>query len=89
MSPQLALDLVYKAIFTTAKMAAPIMISAIVIGVIINIVQTVTSIRDTSLTFVPKMVVAAVVMGLSLPWMLELMQAYFQEMFLMCGALTP
>lgn len=89
MSPQLALDLVYKAMFTAAKIAAPMMISAIVIGVIINIIQTVTSIKDASLTFVPKMAGAAVVTGLTLPWILGIMQAYFEEMYMMCGALAP
>ena len=89
MPPQLALDLVYKAMFAAAKMGAPIVISTIVIGVTINILQTVTSIRDMSLTFVPKLIGAAIVTGLTLPWVLGVMQAYFEEMYLMCGVLTP
>lgn len=89
MSPQLVLDLVYRAIFTAAKMAAPILITAIVVGVLVNIIQTVTSIRDMSLTFVPKVVVAAIVLGLTLPWCLGIIKAFFEEMYMMLGVVSP
>ena len=88
MSPELALDLVYYTIFVAAKMSSPILISAIVVGVLINIVQTVTSIRDMSLTFVPKLIVAALVLGLSLPWSIEVIVGYFQHIFKMFSEVT-
>ena len=81
MTPQMALDLVYRAIFTASLMMAPVLLTAVVIGVLINIVQTVTSIRDMSLTFVPKLIVSAVVVGFTLPWMIQTMSSYFEEMY--------
>jgi flagellar biosynthesis protein FliQ len=85
MSTQFALDLAYKALFTAAKISAPVLISAIVTGIVVNIFQTITSIKDMSLTFVPKMLVAGVVMALALPWVLGVMNAFFEEMYLLFG----
>jgi flagellar biosynthesis protein FliQ len=62
-------------------MMAPVLLTAIVVGVLINIVQTVTSIKDMSLTFVPKLAISAVVVGFALPWMIQTMTAYFEEMY--------
>jgi flagellar biosynthesis protein FliQ len=81
MTPQMALDLTYRAIYTAGMMMAPVLLTAIVVGVLINIVQTVTSIKDMSLTFVPKLAISAVVVGFALPWMIQTMTAYFEEMY--------
>ncbi len=77
----MALDLTYRAIYTAGMMMAPVLLTAIVVGVLINIVQTVTSIKDMSLTFVPKLAISAVVVGFALPWMIQTMTAYFEEMY--------
>jgi len=83
MTSQYALDLAYMVIFTCAKISAPFLITAIVAGVLINILQTVTSIRDMTVTFVPKVVVAAVVTALALPWTIEVMVNFFNQVFAM------
>jgi flagellar biosynthesis protein FliQ len=83
MTPQMALDLAYRAIFTAGAIMAPVLLTAMVMGVALNIVQTVTSIKDQSLTFVPKIVAAAIVIGFSLPWMIATMSGYFEEMYML------
>jgi flagellar biosynthetic protein FliQ len=83
MTSQYALDLAYLVIFTCAKISAPFLITAIVAGVLINILQTVTSIRDMTVTFVPKVIVAAVVTALALPWTIEVMINFFNQVFAM------
>ena len=85
MTPEAALDLAYMVIFTSAKISAPILLTAIVVGVLINIVQTITSIKDMSLTFVPKVIVAGIVMGLTLPWTIKVMNNFFAQIFQMFG----
>lgn len=85
MTPEMALDLAYMVMVVAAKLSAPILLTSVVIGVIINVVQTVTSIKDTSLTFVPKVIVAAVVMGLTLPYTIKTMSGFFTEIFQMFG----
>ncbi len=81
MTPQFAMDLIYLVIVTSAKISAPFLLSAVVTGVIINIFQTVTQIRDQSLTFVPKLAVAAGVTLFSLSWLMEQVLGFFTQIF--------
>lgn len=81
MTPQMALELTQRALMTSMMLGAPVLLTAMVVGVLLNILQTVTSIKDMSLTFVPKAVMAAVITGISLPWGIQTMNAYFGEMY--------
>ena len=81
MTPQMALELTQRALMITMMLGAPVLVSTMVVGILLNILQTVTSIKDMSLTFVPKVVVAVVVTGISLPWGIQTMNSYFSEMY--------
>lgn len=81
MTPQFVLDLAYLVMFTAGKISAPFLLTAVITGVALNIIQTVTSIRDQSLTFVPKIMTAGVITGLCLPWVLEQMAEFFRQIF--------
>lgn len=85
MEQQMALELAQRAMFTAIQLAAPIMGTALVVGITVNIFQTITSIKDMSLTFVPKVLVAAVVVGMSMPWAIQMMNSFFYEMYMMLG----
>jgi flagellar biosynthetic protein FliQ len=89
MSQQAALDLIYLALLTAFKLSAPMLITTIVVGVVINIFQTVTSLRDATLSFVPKLAAAAVVTVFTLPWGIQTMLSYFQSMYAMMGQSSP
>lgn len=88
MSPQAAMDLANMAIMTAAKLAAPLMITTVVVGVAMNIIQTVTSIKDMSMIFIPKIVACMAVLMLTAPWMIHTVTTYFQEMYSMFGAFS-
>ncbi len=88
MSPQAALDLLQMAMLTAFKLSAPMLITTIVVGIVINIFQTITSLRDQTLSFVPKLLAAAVVTIITLPWGIETMTGYFRTMYSMLGQ-TP
>ena len=81
MTPQMALELTQRALMITMMLGAPVLIITMVVGILLNILQTVTSIKDMSLTFVPKVVIAAAVTGISLPWGIQTMNSYFSEMY--------
>lgn len=81
MTPQMALELTQRALMTAMMLGAPVLITAMVVGILLNIIQTVTSIKDMTLSFVPKVVAAAVVTGISLPWGIQTMNSYFSEMY--------
>ncbi len=89
MTPQLALDLTYQVIFVCAKVSAPFLITAIVVGVLINIIQTVTSIRDQSITFIPKVVASAIVVAFALPWVIEELVGFTNYSFQMFSQMVP
>jgi flagellar biosynthesis protein FliQ len=50
------------------KIAAPILAAGVLVGLLVSIFQSVTSIQDQTITFVPKIVVMILVAGLLLPW---------------------
>jgi flagellar biosynthesis protein FliQ len=89
MSVQLAIELTNQAMMIALQLAFPILITTMVVGVVINIFQTVTSIKDQSLSFVPKMLAAALVTGISMPWGIQLISGYFRELYQMLGTMSP
>ncbi len=89
MTPQMALEMTHRALTIAVQLSAPILLTAIVVGVVVNIFQTVTSIKDQSLTFIPKALAAALVLGMAMPWSIQLVTSYFEEIYLMLGRLSP
>lgn len=70
------IEILQGAIAISTKLAAPILIASLMIGVVISVIQTVTQIQEMSLTFVPKLVGVAVVMIVSGAWMIRELVAW-------------
>lgn len=70
-----------QAIEVTLILAAPMLITALVVGLIISIFQAATQINESTLQFVPKLVATFVVMILFGPWMLQYVMDYIQRLF--------
>ena len=85
MTMQMVVDLTFKSLTTSLIAAAPMMGTAIIVGIVINVIQSVTQIRDASLSFVPKAVAAAVVLVICLPWGLGVLVDFCMQMFVMMG----
>lgn len=81
MTEDLVLRLAQEAIKTTAFVAAPILISTLVIGLVVSIFQALTQINEATLTFIPKMLVVGIVIVLAGPWMLDLLSNYTTQLF--------
>ena len=62
-------------------LGAPILLSAIVVGLAISIIQSVTQIQEQTLTFVPKIFAALLVLVISAPWMIDIFKSSTEEMF--------
>ena len=69
------------AIFTLLKISAPIMGMALVVGLIIALFQTLTSIQEMTLTFVPKILVIFVSVLLFLPYMLSTLSGFTVSLY--------
>ena len=66
---------------TTLLVSAPILLTCVIVGVLVTLIQAVTSIRDMSLTVVPKLLAVGVVALMSGNWMLSTMLAFTNEIF--------
>jgi flagellar biosynthesis protein FliQ len=71
-----AVQLVRDALIITLKLAAPILLAGIVVGLVISLVQSVTSIQDQTLSFVPKIVVMIVAAIVLIPWITSKLVEY-------------
>jgi len=81
MTEELIVKLGQDAIRTTAMIAAPMLIGALVIGLVISVIQAVTQINEATLTFIPKMVVIFLVILIAGPWMLDIISTYTIELY--------
>ena len=66
---------------TALLVSAPILLTCIVVGVVISLFQAVTSIRDMSLTIVPKLLAVGAVTLLLGSWMLQVLLRFMTELF--------
>lgn len=79
-----ALDIIgitREAIWVLMLTGAPIMLTALVVGLAVSLVQALTQIQETTLTFVPKVFSMLVVMAMALPYMLQKLQDFGAELF--------
>ncbi len=75
------LALVRDALLITLKIAGPILAAGVLVGLGISILQSVTSIHDQSLTFVPKVLAMIVLTVLLLPWIARRLVEYTIDLF--------
>ena len=71
MNPEFATELLKALMFQAVTLAAPILLTALVIGLAISIFQSVTSIQEQTLTFVPKALGIVALLVILMPWMLR------------------
>jgi flagellar biosynthetic protein FliQ len=73
---ELIIQLGQETLKTAAMISGPILVTALVVGLIISILQAITQINEATLTFIPKIVVVAIVLVLTGPWMLDVMSRF-------------
>ena len=81
MTPDTVLEVGQQALKVTAMLAAPMLISVLIIGLIVGMFQTVTSIQEMTLSFIPKLIVLALVLAVGGPWMLNLITDFMFQIF--------
>ncbi len=76
-----SVELIRETLLVTLRIAVPLLLSGMLIGLLISLVQSITSIQDQTLTFVPKIVGVIVVAILLLPWIIGSILVFTAEMF--------
>jgi flagellar biosynthesis protein FliQ len=81
MTPEIVMTIGRQAIEMTLILAGPLLLAALVIGLIISVFQAATQINEQTLSFIPKLVGMFIVLLLAGPWMLQMMVDYIRRLF--------
>lgn len=81
MENDFVVEVVSQAIRVTLMLSAPMLIGALVVGVLVSIFQAVTQINEQTLSFIPKILVIIAALVIFSPWMMETMVTYTHDLF--------
>lgn len=82
MTPEMVLEIGTQAMWIAVLLAAPVLLAALAIGVLIGMIQAATQIQEMTLSFIPKLLGVAAVLALAGSWMLTLAVDWIRELFL-------
>jgi len=81
MNPAMVIDIGVQALVVAAKLGAPMLVTALVVGFAISVFQSITQIQEVTLSFVPKAVAVALALVISGQWMIAEMVTFTQTLF--------
>ncbi|MHB1123390.1 MAG: flagellar biosynthesis protein FliQ [Ramlibacter sp.] len=81
MTPETVMSLGAQAIQLTLLVAAPLLLVALVVGLVISIFQAATQINEATLSFIPKLIAVFAALVVAGPWMLAQLVAFMRELF--------
>ncbi|HDL19049.1 MAG TPA: flagellar biosynthesis protein FliQ [Bacteroidetes bacterium] len=81
MTQEFVIALGKNALSTAFIVAAPMLLTGLVVGLIIGVFQAVTQIQEMTLTFIPKILVVVLTLFLFLPWMLNVLISFATNVF--------
>jgi flagellar biosynthesis protein FliQ len=81
MNPDTVMSLGSRALEITLMLAAPLLLVALITGLIVGAFQAATQINEQTLSFIPKLIAMAVALVIAGPWMLKVLVSYTRELF--------
>lgn len=81
MSEQAIIDVLREAFVVAMKLAAPLLLVSLGVGLLISIFQAATQIQEQTLTFVPKIFIIGIALILLAPWMMTVIKEFVAEHF--------
>ena len=81
MTPETIMTIGQRALEITMMLAAPLLIAALAIGLLVGVFQAATQINEMTLSFIPKLIGMALTLVIAGPWMLKVIVGYTQELF--------
>ena len=73
------IDVANRMLWTCLMLSLPTLLTALVVGVTVSLMQTVTSIQEMTLTFVPKLAAVVLVVAMAMPWLIDFIATYFED----------
>ena len=81
MTPESVMTMGRQAMEITLLVSAPLLLIALIIGLVVSIFQAATQINEATLSFIPKLVGVFVALVIAGPWMLSVMLDYMRQVF--------
>jgi flagellar biosynthetic protein FliQ len=81
MNTQAVLTIAQQALFVTVLVSAPLLLTALLVGLVVSIFQAATQINEMTLSFIPKLVAIFAVLLFAGPWMIAQLVDYVQRLF--------
>lgn len=81
MNQQNVIDVAMRAIYASAEVSVPLLLTALVVGLIVSVFQAATQINEATLSFLPKIVAMVLVLALAAPWMIRKMTDFTESLY--------
>jgi len=81
MSPDSVMDLAHGTLLVTSMIAAPLLLTALLTGLVIGMLQAATQINEATLSFIPKLLVLVLALFVSGPWILRVLIDFTRELY--------
>jgi flagellar biosynthetic protein FliQ len=81
MTPEAVMDLAHNALWITMLVAAPLLLVALVAGLVIGMLQAATQVHEQTLSFIPKLLLIVVTLFAAGPWMLRVLMEFTRDLY--------
>jgi flagellar biosynthesis protein FliQ len=81
MTPENVMDLAHSTLLVTSMIAAPLLLTALVTGLVIGMLQAATQINESTLSFIPKLLVLVLALFVSGPWILRVLVDFTRDIY--------
>jgi flagellar biosynthetic protein FliQ len=88
MTPESVMSIAHQAMYVALLLAAPLLLVALTVGLIVSLFQAATQINESTLSFIPKLLAVVLMLVIAGPWMLETMLDYMRHVFTITPAIT-
>lgn len=88
MGPDRALDLMNEMLWNTAVVAGPVLLATLAVGLIVSVFQVATQIQEITLSYVPKMLAAMLLLIALGPWMIARLTGFARSLYLLIPSLA-
>lgn len=81
MTPEFVIDIGRRSVELVLMLSAPMLLSAVVVGLLISIFQAATQINEQTMTFIPKILAVLISLLIFAPWMIKLILAFTRDIY--------
>jgi flagellar biosynthesis protein FliQ len=81
MTPESVMNIAHQAMVIALLLAAPLLLTSLVVGLVVSLFQAATQINETTLSFIPKLLAVFCALVIAGPWMMHVILDYMRQVF--------